>query len=151
MRIDLGVDYQPPPDVVLEVADAHELRSIAYSRQGDLSLYTPSNLTARAANREHPAVIAALDAYWSAAASLDSISGDDAQAVGAYKLGRERYVDILTRLGVALYHEYKISGDSPPSNGVEADARDGAEAEWAFCAECKAGQRGRSGELTWRH
>lgn len=132
------INFEPPSDVVLEVSSEAELRHIPYWKQGDPSLHTPLVLRRRADNREHPIVLAALDAYWIAAAALDGIDGEDQAAFRAYEIGRERYVDILTKLGIALFEEFKPKGTAPPADGIEADARYGAEETWKVEAPAAA-------------
>ena len=107
----------PRAEAITEVTSADDIADLRWWQQGDKHLETAAVLEERHANRNDPDVRRALSKWWDAALAGDfsatlrhadgevSIDMHNLEGGQLQRLDKRRYVDILTKIGLALLEE----------------------------------------------
>ena len=119
-------------ECVTEVKSEKDLKGVPYSQQGNKEYYTPKALAQREANRTHPLVVAALQNFWEAV-TYESTHAD--------LITRDEYIDIFSKIGLALLEK----GETPNPSA----AREAAEAAWGVDSEAEGVSSEGLGKELW--
>ena len=127
----------PRAEAITEVTNADDIADLRWWQQGDKHLETAAVLEERHANRNDPDVRRALSKWWDAALAGDfsatlrhadgevSIDMHNLEGGQLQRLDKRRYVDILTKIGLASL----CGGGSVRPHGCDCVARAATAAE----------------------